>query len=608
MCGILGSINRKIDKGLLNQIKHRGPDRQAIYEDKRDKHEVYLAHTRLSIVDLSEAGNQPMISEDNNYVLIFNGEIYNHLELRKNLSFKHFRGHSDTETLLYYLIECGTGGLKYLNGIFSFVFYNRIKNTLLLVRDPFGVKPLYYSLSDDQLVFSSEVRPIRQIVDSSLDSTSLGVLLNLRYVPSPYTLYKGIYKMRPGHYGLIDLNADILSMNFSPYLSSSNIFRNISFRDAVDEYEKRFESAVKRQLMADVDLGILLSGGIDSALVGGIASKNIQGKLRAFTVGFDSKYSVNEAGFAADTARYFNMEHHIVKMNANTFFDEFSECCRIVEEPLATTSFIPMYYLSKLASEHVKVVLTGQGADEPLGGYGRYQGELLRDQYPAVLFKIASAIINLSGTKKEKLLRGARSLAISDDVERFMNVYSLFTPEEVKKMTGRDCKETLQLISYYYNLLNCASLKNSAERMMALDLRMNLADDLLLYTDKITMNFSLECRVPMLDLKLVDFLESLPISYKVSRNHTKIIHKEYARKVLPEEFINRPKLGFQSPTDIWFREKSADVESLLLNNPLLLNYVEKSEIKKIIGQHQKGYNREKQLFLLLSLGEWLKNN
>ena len=242
--------------------------------------------------------------------------------------------------------------------------------------------------------------------------------------------------------------------------------------------------------------------------------------MKAFTVGFESQYKVNELELAAETAAYLGMEHFSVKMDALNFFETFAECSRIVEEPLATTSFIPMYYLSKLASEYVKVVLTGQGADEPLGGYGRYQGEILRTKYPNFIFYLMKGLVKLSGTKNETLLRGARALTINDDVQRFMNVYSLFTSNEIKRMTGHDVQvDVCRLINNYYSLVT-RDKQTCTDKMMSVDMRMDLADDLLLYTDKITMNFSLECRVPMLDLDLIYYLESLPTQYKaVSYTH-----------------------------------------------------------------------------------------
>lgn len=608
MCGILGSINVPVSSDLLNTIKHRGPDYQAIYCDECGGNKVYLAHTRLSIVDLSDAGNQPIESFDHNYVLVFNGEIYNHLDLRKEITNVQFKGHSDTETLLYYLIEKGENGICNLNGIFAFAFYDKLKGRIIVARDDFGVKPFYYYIKDNQFVFSSEIRPINKLFRSKIDLCSLRVLLSLRYVPSPYTLFENVQKLRPGHYGIIDLNARSVELKIFPFIKKIDSCRNIDFETAVNEYGQKFEAAINRQLMSDVDLGILLSGGIDSALVAGISAKYSQKKLKAFTVGFDSQYNINEIELAHETAEYFGLEHHVVKMDVNDFFSVFSECSRIVEEPLATTSFIPMYYLSKLASQHVKVVLTGQGADEPLGGYQRYQGELLRYKYPAIFFKLVNLFIKLAHIKNETLIRGARSLCIDDDVERFLKVYSLFTDEEVNNLTHHkaDTDICYNLISYYYNLLTC-NWQKSVDKMMAVDLRMDLADDLLLYTDKITMNFSLECRVPLLDKELILFLEKLPTEYKLKRKHTKIIHRAYAKKILPNAIIDRPKLGFQSPTDIWFKKESGFIKEKLLGGRLV-DFIDKNEIINVINQHKIGYNREKQIFLLLSINEWINYN
>ncbi len=604
MCGILGGINARITDELLLTISHRGPDRRDLVTQLCGDDTVTMGHTRLSIVDLSEAGNQPMTSADGNYTLIFNGEIYNHEELRRKLTFKDFRGHSDTETLLHLLIEFGERALPMLNGIFAFAFLDRRNHMLLLARDTYGVKPLYYSLDKNRLVFSSEIRPIALLLSPTIDLESLDILLNLRYVPSPRTLYSGICKIRPGHYSVFTFGNGEINETQHHYIKPVLRLSSLSFDEAVEEYGRTLDRAVCRQLMGDVEMGMMLSGGIDSAVVAGLASKHIGSKMKAFTVGFDSQYDVNEIDMAAETARHFGMEHHFIKMTADNFFETFAECSHIVEEPLATTSFIPMYFLSKLAAEHVKVVLTGQGADEPLGGYPKYQGELLHSLFPGFVFKLADKMVSVAGIKNEKIIRGARSLSISDDVDRFVNICSLFTAEEVHRMTGRDVNAvSAEMVDYFYRLTT-DSRQPSVERLMSVDMRMDLPDDLLLYTDKITMNFSLECRVPMLDNELVELLQSFPSSYKLARGKTKIVHKAFATRMLPQSIINRPKLKFQSPTDIWFRDQAGFVESTLLSGKLI-DYIDRNELKKIIEQHRQGYNREKQIFLLLSLNEWL---
>jgi len=606
MCGILGSINLPVDNSLLDTIRHRGPDRQDIYTDTTAGYTVSMAHCRLSIVDLSASGDQPMTSPCGNYTLIFNGEIYNHLELRAKLENKRYKGHSDTETLLYFLIEKGITAINELNGIFSFIFYDKKNRKLFIARDPFGVKPLYYHIGKDRFIACSEIRPIKKILDPSMNTDALRILLNLRYIPSPHTLYNSIFKLRPGHYGVIDIDSLPLDFSPQPYAKKHTRRSDIGFDEALEEYGKRINDAVCRQLMGDVDIGILLSGGIDSALISDIASKKSGKKLKAFTVGFDYGYTANEIEWAKETARYVGLKHHMIRIGADNFFDSIAECVRIMEEPSADTSIIPMYYLSKLASRHVKVVLSGQGADEPLGGYHRYQGEILRDIYPHILFNMAEKACRIMPVKNESVLRGARALGVTDEIERFFREYCLFTVDETNRLLGTDGsgEPSKELIAYFHNLAT-TEWQTPVERMMSLDMRMNLSDDLLAYTDKISMNFSLECRVPMLDRELTDFIETLPVSYKIRRGKGKIIHKAFARQSLPRKIIDRPKLGFRSPTDIWFRQFSSMVEDILVHGHLP-DYMSIDAIREILKQHRNGYNREKQIFLLLSINEWIK--
>lgn len=608
MCRILGAVNRPFDMDVLNTIKHGGPDKQVIKEmTSRDGRRLTFGHTRLSIVDLSEAGTQPMTTPDGRYTIIFNGEVYNHMDLRKEIKFNDYRGHSDTETILHYLAEKGVEGISRLNGIFGIAFYDLEQNRIVLARDPYGVKPVYYAVTKDYAVFSSEIRPIRKLIPTTLNEEALPVLLSMRHLPSPYTLFNEIEKLRPGHYGIIDLNKKELSIELKPFIGKTSKVIDLSFEDAVHEYGVLIEKAITRQLMGDVDMGMLLSGGVDSALVAGIAQKNCNHRMKAFTVGFDSKYSVNEIDWAKETAAHFGLEHHIVTMDEGKFFDIFSECARIVEEPLGTDSQVPMYYLSQLASQYVKVVLTGQGADEPLGGYDRYQGELLRARYPEFLFKLMKYAVPALGIKNEKILRGARSLGIHDTVKRLVNEYTIYTDKEILDLTGREIGTKSEDVMRYFHDLCCRDEQSPLAKNLTIDAHVDLADDLLIYTDKITMNFALEARVPLLDHELVNFIESLPLDYKVKMKQTKIVHKAFAKSYLPDFIINRRKLGFRSPTDIWFREKFDYVQGKLLDGKLA-SVMNRDAVQKILQQHLDGYNRQRQIFMLLSINEWMDEN
>jgi len=607
MCGVIGSVDFPIDENTLSLIAHRGPDGQGDYKAVVGSHCIYLAHTRLAIVDLSVMGHQPMVSSCGHYVIIFNGEIYNHLELRKKLPEIHFRGHSDTETILYYIAKYGLSGVNDLNGIFAFAFLDKKRGTLCLYRDPFGVKPLYYWRQADKLVFSSEIKPLHQLVHDTVDSDNIATLLRLRYSPSPDTLFKNIHKVRPGHAVTIDLVKSDLGLAVSPFaFPSQHVNFSSTLAEATDRYEHLFQQAIKRQLMSDVEVGILLSGGVDSALVAKFAQMDLSRPMKAFTVGFKEQDESDEIVDAQETAAVLGLDSIVTRIGFDDFLGIIQSCISIVEEPLATTSIIPMYYLAELAARDVKVVLSGQGADESLGGYGRYQGELYHRFFPPLLAVAGERVADFLGFTGDQVRRGLSALQYSDDISRFLSAYSVFQEDSIEKLIGYRDTKSQQRIQYFYGLLGCSSMKNSVERMMAIDLRMNLADDLLLYTDKVSMHFSLECRVPMLDLELVKFIQSLPYHYRVKIAKSKIVHRELARRVLPDSIINRKKKGFQSPTKKWFSGNGPVREILLAKGSKFANYFNLNEVEKVLQKHEQGLNQERQIFLLLSLCYWLE--
>lgn len=607
MCGILGSVNIPIDKEDLNLISHRGPDSCGLELFSSGTNEVFLGHRRLSILDLSEAGHQPMISDCGDYCIIFNGEIYNHEELRTHLQNVKFRGHSDTETLLYYLKDRWVDGLCDLNGVFAFAFFDFKTNKALIARDPHGVKPLYYIQQRNSFLFSSEIRAIEKFSEKKVSKENLATLLTLRYNPSPYTLFEDVKKVRPGHNVLIDFSQSNISIVHSSYVKNSTDKYKGSFHSAVGDFSRELEAAVNRQLMSDVEVGVLLSGGVDSAVVAALAQKQLNYKMKAFTVGFEGQDKNNEIDDAARTAELLGLDHHYVKIGFDDFIGTLAKCNSIIEEPIATTSHIPMYFLSELASQHVKVVLSGQGADEPLGGYTRYQGEYLHHLLPKFLLKGGVSFLKLLAFKNESLNRGISSLAEHNDVTRFIKAYSIFSNEEILKLIGISENRAATLVDYLYNSIDCKNICNSVARMMKIDARANLSDDLLMYSDKITMNFSLENRVPLLDLDLVRFIESLPLKYRIKLGKRKIILKEAAKNIIPTEIINRPKKGFKSPTDIWFKTNIEEIKELLLSSKSeFSSFFSQKAVKVILDKHVAGYNKEKQIFLLLSLYFWFQ--
>lgn len=611
MCGILGSVNLLFDKATLNLIKHRGPDDFGINSFSVNNHQVQFGQRRLAIIDLSPAGHQPMLSSCENFALIFNGEIYNHLDLRKILPGNiTYNGHSDTETILQYLIHFGPKAIVDFNGIFALAFLDLKKAKLTLARDPFGVKPLYYFEDAKRLIFSSEIRPIKSILNTNeLNEVALASLLRLRYNSAPDTLYSKINKLPPGHIHTVEMDSENLLSNTLSYVPSLPSVSTSNRKELITAYGKTLEASVKRQLLADVAVGVLLSGGIDSAVIAALAKKHYKGKIKAFTIGFEGDFEEDEIADARETAKILGLEHYVKKISFSDFLGLIKECSRIVEEPLATTSMIPMYYLAELAAEKVKVVLTGQGADEPLGGYSRYKSEVIRDKIPSSIRGLIKPMVKLSGSKNEQILRGAQSIGISNEIERFLSVYEIFSQEEIQQLISIEDTSSANAVLNFHTLLDCDSRKHAADKMMAIDTRMNLADDLLNYTDKITMNFSLECRVPMLDIEFVHFMETLPTGLKLNTKEGKIIHKEFAKTILPDEIIYRKKKGFQSPTNKWFREEMSTVKEILLDETSKFSEIfNQKYITEILDQHSNGYNREKQIFLLLSIYYWFDSN
>src|ERR1035437_4550898 len=611
MCGILGSVNCHFNQSVLDLLKHRGPDDFGIEEVDVNGKKVRFGQRRLSIIDLSPAGHQPMFTECGNYMIILNGEIYNHLELREKLPKGiNFKGHSDTETLLYYLKEYEINAIKDLNGIFAFALLDRTNNKLFLARDPFCVKPLYYFIGENNdLVFSSEIRPIKTLCNNlSFHKEALASVVRLRFNPASDTLYQQIKKSHPGHFLEIDLNNDLVLLQHHSFYGEIPKTVNYPTNEVVNMYGQKLEEAVKRQLLSDVKVGMLLSGGIDSALVAAIAQKQYSDKLKAFTIGFEGNFSEDEIEDAAETADILGLEHKYRKISFTDFLDIIRKCTQIVEEPLATTSIIPMYFLSELASKEVKVVLTGQGADEILGGYTHYKLELLRNMIPGFLRNNLASITKFAGTRNENILRGVNAIGIDNEINRFLAVYEVFTEKEIIKLISCNDQLSYQKIEYLYKTLKCETKKYPVERMLSLDARLNLSDDLLNYTDKITMNFSLECRVPMLDLELVKFIESLPYHLKLSLLEGKLIHKRYAHKILPDKIINRKKKGFLSPTNKWFKDEADIIEEILLTKGTNFSKVfNQSFVAEIIKLHLQGFNKEKQIFLLLSIYFWMQD-
>jgi len=614
MCGIFGST-RKLDNqalaDVLNLLDHRGPDSQGheFLASSASEHPIIFAHTRLAIQDLSASGHQPMASKNRRWWITFNGEIYNHFELRSKLT-TFFNGTSDTETLLEYIATFGLEkALSEINGMYALAVFDSQENMIYLARDPFGIKPVYFCLEKNELTFSSEVKPIFASgvhCQQALNQDSLGNFLHLRYVPSPSTLLKGINRLRPGH--LLSYNLSDKQSIQRPFVKPSFCKFSGSFSEAVDAYRDELSIAVQQQLISDVPVGVLLSAGIDSTVIAALA-REYSSDITSHTVGFGSQHEECEISDAAETAKILGIRHEATTVDPITLIDSLADIVNTVEEPLGTTSIMPMWYLTQLAKKNATVVLSGQGNDEPWGGYRRYQIELLLQQFPFLKSSIFQKADKLSTLfKSDPIKRGLRCLGYKDDANRFGNAYALFTPAELR-LLGVGNEQPNTTIDYWLNLLANSETIDPAERMMRIDSRMNLADDLLLYSDKIAMRYAMEVRVPMLDPNVVQLVESLPLDFKTNLRKTKIVHRTMAEDFLPKAIIERPKKGFQVPFGQWCKTTWRDyMEANLLSPNLNINSsLDSKGIKMIWDQHLAGgFDYSRQLFALLTLSLWME--
>jgi len=652
MCGIAAIISREPSVDLAENIErmtsiisHRGPDDEGFLLGDFRTGQIQVAsgdasiesiassyknikfyyrkpyclgfgHRRLSIIDPSPLGHQPMTSKYEHNWITFNGEIYIFKELRAYLEKQgyHFVSKSDTEVLLNCYHRFATEVTKYLNGIFSFVIWDVNKQKIFIGRDHFGVKPLYYYLDSSQFIVASEIKAILQVkgISRILDVDSLDDYLTFRYTPSPNTLLSGIKKLRPGH----DLSFDPLHWNIKIrryYNNIPRIINNRPIKEWAKNYSETLIKAIRRQMVSDVPIGALLSGGIDSSLVTAIASSLTSRPLKTFTVGFEEDYLGNEFKEAKKIASLFNTDHNEVVINSKDYLNFFSDAAWFMDEPVGSSSSIAMYYLCKWASKEVKTVLTGQGADEPLAGYARYKAEkFVKVLSPILSNEIVQELIERL-PRNEQLKRAVRSLGEKNWKNRFLLIYALFNNYQKNKLLNSEFKaqrnknRSTKYLEYWVNGLDNLQHLN---KMLYIDTRMSLADDLLNYGDKMSMATSLEARVPMLDIEHIDLIESMPINLKIRGwKHSKFIHKLVAKNWLPKDILNKPKKGFPTPVDQWFqKELSGEISDILLSSKsFCYRYFSIPYIRFLIESHisrKEDYHRH--LFALLFFELWAR--
>jgi len=619
MCGICGQYNYKnntsIDKETIKRmttsIVHRGPDDEGYYFNQS----LGFGFRRLSIIDLS-GGHQPMSDIDQNIWVVFNGEIYNFPDLRKELeSYGHrFQTRSDTEVIIYGYKQWGVDVFNHLNGMFGVAIWDNITKRLVISRDRMGIKLVYYHIDNETLTFGSEIRAVtaKDNEKPEVDIDSLYMFLRFRYTPSPYTIFKDIYKLAPGTCMVVE-NGSYRVYRWWNYKPSP--FKPVpKINDARDELLGLYKKSMERHLLSDVPVGLLLSGGVDSALLLALM-KESGDSWKTFTVGYGNDYADDELSDAAETARILDCPNYQININKKIFEDNFSEIISFLEEPIASASIIPMFYVCQRARKDVKVALVGQGPDELFGGYKRHLGVRYGAYWrkmPDFLRYSAKSIINTL-PRAETLKRGVYSLDIPDRMQRYQNVFSindeaiikgLFKDELIKDSTG---SKALHCWSEVSDLM-----ENTDELggLQFIEIRYSLPDELLMYADKLSMANSLELRVPFLDKEIVEYVERFPESFKIQWGKRKVLHKEVCKNYLPREIINRKKRAFATNVvDEWFQNSVDGKFNDYIRDPqsLMYRFFNYQGVQALLDSHKSHKaDNYKILFSIVVFEEWLR--
>jgi asparagine synthase (glutamine-hydrolysing) len=620
MCGICGQYgfasNEPVIRAGIEQmadsIRHRGPDDSGYFISEN----LGFGFRRLSIIDL-EGGHQPMSDGDEQVWVIFNGEIYNFPELKQELeSYGHlFRNRSDTEVIVHGYKQWGEDVLNHLNGMFGLAIWDVRKKKLIVARDPFGIKLVYYRIAEGRLYFGSEIRPILASMGQhpGVDSNALNLFLRYRFTPSPHTIYQGIRKLAAGSM-LVCESGKCEERHWYRYKPTP--FQPAKRDDeAFEELLAIYRRAMKRHLLSDVPVGLLLSGGLDSGLL--LALMTESGRdWQTYTVGYGKSFVDDELEEAAETARLFHARHVNVHLDQQAYEKALPSIAASLEEPIASSSIVPMYFVCERARQDVKVALVGQGPDELFGGYRRHLGVRYGAMWSSIprwmRIPIGHALQSLP--RNETLKRGIHSLDILDRIERYQNVLSLRPGHEINELF----QDGLLTSDIDRQLIECwrelgPLLENTDEMggLQFLEMRSTLPDELLMFGDKLSMAHSLEGRVPYLDREIVEYVERLPARMKVRGRVQKWIHRQIGGQLLPANVIRRKKKGFAvNVVDGWFRDSLHGKMAERLSDPqsLLYRYLQPERVQRMLKDHQSGReDYHKILFSLVLFEEWLRN-
>jgi asparagine synthase (glutamine-hydrolysing) len=620
MCGIAGQIgwNKAPESHLVadmvRRIRHRGPDDDGLWISTYGQ--CVLGHARLSIIDLSTLGHQPMQDPQTGNCIVFNGEIYNFQSLRRQCEAfgDVFRSHSDTEVILALYRRHGADCLQYLRGMFALAIWDEREQRLFLARDRVGKKPLNYALTEEGLVFCSEIDPLARhpAVSREEDPEALELYLQLQYIPAPWTIYRQVRKLPPAHYAILDRNGITLNKYWEVDYRQKV---HISEAEALDGLEEKLTEAVKLRMISDVPLGALLSGGVDSSLVVALMAKLSGEPIRTYSIGFREE-AFNELPYAEQAASICSTHHHpdIVEGNVAHLLPAM---IRHYGEPFADSSAVPSFFVSRYARQHVKVVMNGDGGDELLGGYPRYSisrqaqwaAKLMSDILtPAQRVELAGRLAVATSIPGRMLRRFVLDYAWPE--LRSVNMYAGFWDDPVRAELLNQTAGTGLLQGWRTGWLDGAMLNadNPIDRMLWYDNRTYLPGDLMVKMDIAAMHCGLECRSPLLDHEVIEFAARLPVHYKVNNGTGKYLIKRLAERYFPSHFVYRRKMGFGIPRADWLKGPLREVLVQCLREPDLMAPLSMPVIDRVLSRFLAGdQSQQARLWTLLMYGTWRKN-
>lgn len=635
MCGIAGIYSRaqfSLGEAVTNmtrKLEHRGPDGEGIWSDVEAG--IALGHRRLAVLDLSSAGYQPMRSSAGRWMVVLNGEIYNHLALREQIERCvgriRWRGHSDTETLIEAFEAWGfSETIKKLNGMFAVAAWDRMERCLWLARDRMGEKPLYYGWIRGSFVFASELNSIRAFAGSeglTICTKSLSLLTSLNYVPAPQSIYREILKLPPASLLKISSSEDMLFQpeTFWAPTDSRSELGTADIGKNTDLVEAALKQSVRGQMLSDVPLGALLSGGIDSSLIVALMQSQSTDKIKTFTVGFEESSS-DESAHAREVAAHLGTDHHEMLLTPTEAIDQIPLLPSILDEPMGDSSQIPTMCVMELAKRHVTVALTGDGADELFGGYGRYRGAprvwgwanrvpsaAIKAMSRAVEMSLCDTVASIGGERSNVALRQARyylpRLAGSNSAkDLYSSMLMQWIDADIVLNHNQSAKETVS------DIVNRTPPKSLVPFMMHTDSVTYLPDDILVKVDRAAMAYSLETRAPFLDQHVVELSHALPMGAKFNNTVGKFVLRECLGRYLPRDLFERPKQGFSIPLDEWLRGPLRDWAESLLDPRILKDggHFKYEVIGNVWQQHlSRSINAGHQLWSILMFQAWLEN-